>query len=60
MFNVITYILIILFFLEESIFVCHKGYLSLFPMVLELLPNGSPKLGAILDMIYNPNELWSK
>ncbi|GES73190.1 glycoside hydrolase family 63 protein [Rhizophagus clarus] len=45
---------------EESIFVCHKGYLSLLPMVLELLPNDSPKLGAILDMIYNPNELWSK
>ncbi|CAB4480583.1 glycoside hydrolase [Rhizophagus irregularis] len=45
---------------EESIFVCHKGYLSLFPMVLELLPNDSPKLGAILDMIYNPSELWSK
>ncbi|CAI2190994.1 5523_t:CDS:10, partial [Funneliformis geosporum] len=35
------------------------GYLSLFPMVLELLPNDSPKLGAILDLIHNPNELWS-
>ncbi|CAG8618250.1 10986_t:CDS:10, partial [Funneliformis caledonium] len=45
---------------EESVFVCHKGYLSLFPIVLELLPNDSPKLGAILDMIHNPKELWSR
>ncbi|CAG8620125.1 14944_t:CDS:10 [Funneliformis caledonium] len=45
---------------EESVFVCHKGYLSLFPMMLELLPNDSPKLGAILDMIHNPKELWSR
>ncbi|RHZ88789.1 hypothetical protein Glove_21g288 [Diversispora epigaea] len=44
---------------EESIHVCHKGYMSLFPMLLGLLPNDSPKLGSILDLMYNPNELWS-
>ncbi|RIB03101.1 Glycoside Hydrolase Family 63 protein [Gigaspora rosea] len=44
---------------NESVFVCHKGYLSLFPMLHGFLPNDSPKLGAILDLIYNPDELWS-
>lgn len=47
--------------LEENkpVYVCHKGYLSLFPMILGLLPADSPKLGAILDMIENSQELWS-
>ncbi|CAG8734035.1 28074_t:CDS:10, partial [Dentiscutata erythropus] len=44
---------------EKSIYVCHKGYISLFPMLLGLLPNDSPKLDAILDLMYNPDELWS-
>ncbi|CAG8456176.1 9202_t:CDS:10 [Ambispora leptoticha] len=45
---------------DESVFVCHKGYLSLFPMLLGLIPHDSPKLGAILDIIDDPEELWSK
>ncbi|ORX53928.1 glycoside hydrolase [Hesseltinella vesiculosa] len=42
-----------------GVHVCHKGYLSLLPMALGLLPAESPKLGAILDMIENDEELWS-
>ncbi|KAI9300890.1 glycoside hydrolase [Cunninghamella echinulata] len=42
-----------------AVHVCHKGYISLFPMILGLLPADSPKLGAILDMIENDEELWS-
>lgn len=47
--------------LEDNVpvHVCHKGYLSLFPLNLGLLPVDSPKLGSILDMIENEHELWS-
>ncbi|KAF5376548.1 hypothetical protein D9757_008280 [Collybiopsis confluens] len=44
---------------DESYHVCHRGYLSLFPFMLSLLPSDSPHLGAILDMIRDPDHLWS-
>jgi len=44
---------------DESYHVCHKGYLSLFPLMLSLLPPDSPHVGTILDMISDPQELWS-
>lgn len=44
---------------DESTFICHKGYLSLFPLLLELVPSSSPKLGPILDLISSPAHLWS-
>ncbi|PCH38371.1 glycoside hydrolase family 63 protein [Wolfiporia cocos MD-104 SS10] len=44
---------------DESYHVCHKGYLSLFPFSLGLLPPDSPHLGAILDMVRDPQHLWS-
>jgi mannosyl-oligosaccharide glucosidase len=44
---------------DESVFLCHNGYLTLFPFLLGLLPADSPKLGALLDMVYDPEELWS-
>ncbi|KAL8897166.1 MAG: hypothetical protein Q9192_002715 [Flavoplaca navasiana] len=44
---------------EESIHVCHKGYISIFPFLTGLLPADSPRLGAILDLISDPEELWS-
>ncbi|CAO3640504.1 unnamed protein product [Cunninghamella blakesleeana] len=42
-----------------AVHVCHKGYISLFPMILGLLPADSPKLKATLDIIENEEELWS-
>ena len=45
---------------EESIHVCHKGYMSIFPFMTGLLPPDSPRLGHILDLIGDPNELWSE
>ncbi|ESK85883.1 mannosyl-oligosaccharide glucosidase [Moniliophthora roreri MCA 2997] len=44
---------------DESYHVCHKGYLSLFPFMLSLLPPDSPHLGAILDLVRDPDHLWS-
>ncbi|KAI4175474.1 MAG: hypothetical protein LQ343_001674 [Gyalolechia ehrenbergii] len=44
---------------EESVHVCHKGYISIFPFLTGLLPADSPRLGAILDMISDPEEMWS-
>ncbi|KAK9768353.1 Processing alpha glucosidase I [Basidiobolus ranarum] len=43
----------------ESSFICHNGYISLFPMLLGLLPADSPRLKSILDMMYDPEHLWS-
>ncbi|KAJ2778238.1 Processing alpha glucosidase I [Coemansia javaensis] len=45
---------------EEPVFVCHRGYVSLLPMALGLVPADSPKLGHILDMIEDPDALWSE
>ncbi|KAF6241423.1 hypothetical protein HO173_000133 [Letharia columbiana] len=44
---------------EESVRICHKGYISIFPFLTGLLPPDSPRLKAILDLISDPEELWS-
>ena len=44
---------------EESVHVCHKGYISIFPFLTGLLPPDSPKLKYVLDLIGDSDELWS-
>ncbi|KZF21381.1 glycoside hydrolase family 63 protein [Xylona heveae TC161] len=44
---------------EESVHVCHKGYVSIMPFLVGLLPADSPRLGAVLDLIADPEQLWS-
>lgn len=44
---------------EENELVCHKGYISLFPFLTGLLKPDSPKLGKILDLVGDEEELWS-
>ena len=44
---------------DESVHVCHKGYISIFPFLTGLLPGDSPRLEAVLDLIFDPEELWS-
>lgn len=44
---------------DDSYHVCHRGYVSLFPVMLGLLPPSSPHVGHILDLISSPDHLWS-
>ena len=44
---------------EEHTHVCHKGYITLFPFLTGLVAPDSPHLDAILDLINDPEELWS-
>eukprot|EP01117_Protostelium_nocturnum_P003316 TRINITY_DN1427_c0_g3_i1.p1 TRINITY_DN1427_c0_g3~~TRINITY_DN1427_c0_g3_i1.p1 ORF type:complete len:801 (+),score=229.64 TRINITY_DN1427_c0_g3_i1:331-2403(+) len=37
----------------------HVGYISIFPFLLGLIPTDSPRLGKILEIISDPNQLWS-
>ena len=39
--------------------VCHKGYISLFPFLLGLMGADHSRLESILDMMRDPEELWS-
>ena len=39
--------------------VCHKGYVSLFPFLTGLMGHDHPNIEPILDLIRDPEELWS-
>ncbi|ORY10249.1 glycoside hydrolase [Clohesyomyces aquaticus] len=45
---------------EENSHVCHKGYISVFPFLVGLLPADSPRLGAVLDTLADEEEMWSE
>ncbi|SNX84466.1 related to ER glucosidase I [Melanopsichium pennsylvanicum] len=44
---------------DQSYHVCHAGYVTLFPFMLELLPTDSERLGHLLDLLEDPQQLWS-
>lgn len=44
---------------DESYHVCHAGYVSIFPMLMRLLPANSKELGAVLSLIRDDRQLWS-
>lgn len=39
--------------------ICHKGYISLFPLLAGLMGPDHSHLEAVLDLIRDPEELWS-
>ncbi|EHL03772.1 putative mannosyl-oligosaccharide glucosidase [Glarea lozoyensis 74030] len=45
---------------EENSLVCHKGYISLFPFLTGLLDAKSEKLGHVLKLLGDEEELWSE
>ncbi|KAG0648184.1 putative mannosyl-oligosaccharide glucosidase [Hyphodiscus hymeniophilus] len=45
---------------EENSLVCHKGYISLFPFLLGLIDPKSEKLGHVLQLLGDEEELWSE
>ncbi|KAI7161844.1 glycoside hydrolase [Hortaea werneckii] len=44
---------------EDTVHVCHKGYVSLFPFMTGLMGPEHPHLKDILDLIADDEELWS-
>ncbi|KAL9052474.1 MAG: hypothetical protein Q9162_005386 [Coniocarpon cinnabarinum] len=44
---------------EETVHVCRKGYVSLFPFLTGLMTPNDPHMGAVLDLIASPEHLWS-
>ncbi|EJD53371.1 glycoside hydrolase family 63 protein [Auricularia subglabra TFB-10046 SS5] len=44
---------------DESYLECNEGYLSLFPLLLGLLSPESEHLGPMLDLMSDPEQLWS-
>ena len=38
--------------------VCHPGYVAVMPFLLRLVDPESSHLGALLDVIGDPNQLW--
>ncbi|KAI7389565.1 glycoside hydrolase, partial [Hortaea werneckii] len=44
---------------EDTVHVCHKGYISLFPFMTGLMGPEHPHLKDILDLIADDEELWS-
>jgi len=44
---------------EDTVHVCHKGYISLFPFATGLMGPDHPHLKHVLDLIANEDELWS-
>ncbi|KAI8828821.1 glycoside hydrolase [Chytriomyces cf. hyalinus JEL632] len=43
----------------ESTHVVHLGYLNLFPFILNIVPEDSPRIESFLDLISDPETLWT-
>ena len=44
---------------EQPRFVEHTGYLSIFPLMLRVLPADAPQLGKVLESMRDPKRMWT-
>lgn len=44
---------------DRNMFYCAKGYVSLFPFALKMLAPGNKHIRHVIDLIADPEELWS-
>lgn len=44
---------------SKVVHIVHKGYVSLLPLALGIIPRDSKKLKDLLELIRSPEELWS-
>lgn len=44
---------------EELMHVVHKGYITLFPLLLGILNPDDKRVSDLLDLVRNPKEMWS-
>jgi mannosyl-oligosaccharide glucosidase len=44
---------------EEAFHVCHKGYVTVLPLMLSLVPASSDRLEHLLSDLRDPTQLWS-
>lgn len=44
---------------DEDEFVCHKGYISLFPFLLKLMSPDSPRIRHMVELVGDPDELFT-
>jgi mannosyl-oligosaccharide glucosidase len=44
---------------DKHTYVCHKGYLSLFPFMTGMIDATHPRLDATLRLLRDPNHLWT-
>jgi mannosyl-oligosaccharide glucosidase len=44
----------------ESVHVCHKGYVSILPVLLGLVDSNNGKTAKVLSLMEDPEELWSE
>lgn len=44
---------------EDSVFACYKGYVTLLPLSLRIVPPDSKHIEPLLDLMRDPDALWS-
>lgn len=46
--------------LDQSEHLCHRGYVSIFPLLMETLDTHNEKLGKVMELMEDKEELWTE